>query len=484
MRDKKTTEFLSDPDKIAEGFLSQFIFDPNPNSGGDFEAGNAHYSLQYHQGQFYRWNEGVYIKVSQSELKLLIKQHLHALNAQPEVDQIRISSHLVGNIILCIAGMDGVHIPEARRLNTWDDGREKLYQTICFRNGLLLFGHRNEEPKLFPHTPKFFSTVQLPYDYDPDATYIEWEDFLLDVMDGDAERVTLLQQWAGYLLTNNLRQQKFLLVAGEGANGKNTVFEIIERMVGRDNCTHIPLAQFGKPFVLATTIGKIANLSSENHSAIDAFGETVLKAYTAGDAMSFQRKYLDSVEVIPTAKIMIATNQLPKFQDKTQGVWRRLLFIPFEKVFSEKEQNKNLADELSKGLPGIFNWALKGMESLQEAGMFIRPAKCQAAIKDYMRAVNPARAFLQDNYSVDVEAEGLPCREVYATYVAWCKDNGCKCLNSANFGKEVKRVLGVEKVRYRNEQTRTNRYAGLTVKIDTEINDEISNPDFQAKNDD
>ena len=479
--DKKTAEYINDPDKLAEGFLHGYIYSPSPD--GKIELGKAHYTLQYHQGNFYQWDNGRYIKISDSEIRLLVKRHLHDINLAPDVEQIRVTSHLIGNIVLCIAGMEGVHIPETRYLNSWDDGREKLYQTISFNNGLLLFGRQNEEPALQTHTPKYFTTVKLPYDYDPDAKYLEWEDFLLDVMDGDAERVTLLQQWAGYLLINNLRQQKFLLVAGEGANGKNTFFEIIERMVGRENCSHIPLAQFGSPFVLVTTIGKVVNLSSESSSAIDVYGETVLKTYTAGDAMSFQRKYLDAIETIPTAKVMIATNQLPKFQDKTQGIWRRMLFVPFEKVYTEHEQNKNLADELARSLSGVFNWVLKGMQLLQDEGIFINPIKCRNAIEDYKRSVNPARAFLQDNYEVDVAkgdfVEGLPCEDVYASYVQWCKLNGCKPLNSANFGKEVKRTLGADKYRGGNREHRIYMY-DMKLKIDAEI----TKPDFWTENND
>ncbi|MCP4258679.1 MAG: hypothetical protein GY774_14440 [Planctomycetes bacterium] len=473
--DKKTSEFINDPDKLAEGFLHGYIHDPGRE---DFKGG--YYTLQYYQGNFYRWECGRYIKISDGEIKLLVKRYLHDLNLSPDVELVKVTGHMISNIVLCIAGMQDVHIPESRQLNSWADGREKLYQTISFNNGLLTFGRDNEKPVLVPHTPKYFTTVKLPYDYDPDAKYIEWEDFLLDVMDGDAERVTLLQQWAGYLLINNLRQQKFLLITGEGANGKGVFFEIIERMVGRENCSHIPLAQFGKTFVLATTIGKVVNLSSESSSAIDSFGETVLKSYTAGDPMTFQRKYLDAIEVIPTAKVMIATNQLPKFQDKSQGIWRRMLFVPFEKVYAEDEQNKNLADELAKSLPGVFNWALNGMQLLQEEDGFISPVKCRNALEDYKRSCNPTRAFLQDNYESDSEALDLPCGDVYSVYVSWCNQNGCKPLNSANFGKEVKRTLDVDKFRGGSKDDRVYMYSSMRVKNGAEI----ANPDFKANNKD
>ena len=218
MVDKKTKEFINDPDKLAEGFLCSYVYEPDPD--GKLEVGKAHYTLQYYRGVFYQWDSGRYIKVSADEIRLLVKQYLHDINLSPDVEQIRVTSHLIGNIILCIAGMEGVHVPETRRFNSWADGREMIYQTICFSNGLLLFGRKNEKPTLIPHTPKYFTTVKLPYNYNSDAKYIVWEDFLLDVMDSDAERVMLLQQWAGYLLINNLRQHKFLLNTVEAANGK------------------------------------------------------------------------------------------------------------------------------------------------------------------------------------------------------------------------------------------------------------------------
>lgn len=476
MADNK--EFLSDPDKLAEGFLDQFIFDQNPD--GKFDMSNVCYTLQHWRGVFYQWDTGYYVKVSDNEIKLWVKRSLHDLNQSPGAEQIRVTASLISNVILCIAGMEGVHVPESRTINSWPSGMERFYQTISFKNGLLVFGRKNEEPVLQPHTPKYFTLVRLPYDCDLEAKYIKWQDFVMEIMDDDSERLILLQQWAGYLLTNNLKHQKFLLITGEGANGKGVFFEIIERMVGRENCTHIPLAQFGSPFVLATTIGKIANLSSESSSAIDAFGETVLKSYTAGDAMTFQRKYMEAIEAIPTAKVMIATNQLPKFQDKTQGIWRRMLFVPFEKVYPEAKQNKNLAEELAKELPGIFNWALDGMKMLEQGGSFIIPVKCRNAIEDYKRSVNPARAFLQDNYEVATEAEGLSCEEVYTSYSGWCKSHGCKPLNSSNFGKEVKRTLDVEKVRSGSRKNRTNIYSGMVLKSDAEI----STPHYQPENDD
>ena len=66
--------------------------------------------------------------------------------------------------------------------------------------------------------------------------------------------------------------------------------------------------------------------------------------------MTFERKYKDAFSAKPTAKVMIATNELPCFTDRSQGVWRRLLLAPFNRSIPEYQQNKNLAEELKQEL--------------------------------------------------------------------------------------------------------------------------------------
>jgi len=64
---------------------------------------------------------------------------------------------------------------------------------------------------------------------------------------------------------------------------------------------------------------------------------------------------------------MISTNQLPQFADKSMGIWRRMLFAPFEKTYPPQMRNPHLLNRLEVELPGIFNWAYRGMRMLGQA---------------------------------------------------------------------------------------------------------------------
>jgi len=329
------------------------------------------------------------------------------------------------------------------------------------RNGLLVL-RRDGQAELIPHTPDYFSFVQLPYDYDPKAECKLWLTFLNDVMTGRADYILLLQQWLGYLLRPDLRQQKFLLCVGEGANGKGVFFEVIQNLVGFENCSEVPIARFNNPFSLIATQGKMVNLTHESSGLIDEIAETTLKSFVAGDRMTFERKFRDAISDVPTAKIMVATNDLPRFNDKSQAIWRRILLVPFDKVVPPEQQIETLADEIKKELPGVLNFAIEGLRKLNAVGRFTMPESSNAMLEQYRQDANPARAFLLEYYENTRNGDNVSCEEVYRQYRVWCDVKGCHSLADRTFGKEVRRVFpGIERKRTGSRDSRGYVYEGL-----------------------
>ncbi len=474
-------DFFADPDRLAEGFLiSNHIWDPNPESKlSKALMMQADYSLRNWRDEFFKWQDGKYTKLSDAETKKQIVSHLRGLNANSTIcddDQhIRITAQLVNNVLLCVSSFEGVHLCEQRDLNAWDDGREKFgVVTFVFENGVLM-KHPEKGDCFIKHTPAYFSVSKLPYDYAPDAKPDRWLRFLNDVMDGDGDRIELLQQWSGYCLTAQNDYQKFMLIAGEGANGKTVFTKIIEKMVGEENVSHIPLSLFSQQFSLYSTLGKSLNSTSESSHRLDELAETALKSFTSADAMTFQRKYKEPIHSKPTAKVMLSTNQLPNFADKSSGIWRRMLFVPFDVTIEADRQNHSLVDELCCELPAIFNWAIEGLQKLKAAGRFVEPRRCKAAIEQYRRDVNPARTFLLENFNTSLGFDSVVCKELYDSYVNWCLENGYRPLNSSNLGKEVKRAFpNIKKVQTRFGSVRNWVFEGLAANEDSEIKNTVA----------
>jgi putative DNA primase/helicase len=472
MKTADTRQVISDPDKIAEGLLvAQFVYDPqdvqNDAVGSQAHRDRAALTLCYWQGDFYHWTDGCWCPMADTELDRIITKHVQDLNGDsPGQEAIRVSTNLVRNVRLCLVGRVG--LPQARDMSTWDDGRERLgIHSLAMGNGVLTYSpyHLDPGPVLAKHSPRFFSTLRLPYDYDPEAGCPKWQVFLEDVLSADKEYITLIQQWVGYLLRPDLREQKFLLCVGEGANGKGVLFQVLQDLVGCANCSQVPLSRFGKPFALYATYGKLVNMTSESSHMIDEEAESILKSFVAGDRFTFERKFREPMDGMPTAKLMIATNALPRFNDKTQGVWRRILLIPFDKSITEDQQIKNLAQEIAKKeLPGIFNWGMDGLRSLNRNNGFVKPARTDDLLEEYRRDSDPARAFLVEHFTASPNAQGnvIPCSDAYKQYRQWCEDNGYHPLGERAFGQQVKRIFpGVNRRRSGARDDRQYVYDGL-----------------------
>src|SRR5262249_2891693 len=144
-------------------------------------------------------------------------------------------------------------------------------------------------------------------------------------------------EFAGYLLTRSTDAQACLVLVGEGRNGKSVLLAGLQALLGADNVSTVPLEDFGRRFAMAQTLGKLANLCAEV-GELDKTAEGTLKAFVAGDAMTFERKGKDPFTARPTARLVLSTNNVPRFADKTEGVWRRLLLVPFNRRVSDAER--------------------------------------------------------------------------------------------------------------------------------------------------
>ena len=221
------------------------------------------------------------------------------------------------------------------------------------------------------------------------------------------------------------------------------------------------IAHFKNRFALHPTIGQVVNVTNESSDIIEHEAETTLKAFVAGDRFTVDRKFKSPINVRPATKIMVATNDLPRFIDKTQGIWRRILLIPFDEQFTGTKCEPYLADKLKKELPGILNWALAGLKKLTNANGFTIPKSHAQHLEDYRRASDPARAFLYEYVKPDPDAS-IRYQVVYSKYRSYCRRNGFHAVSQTTFGKILRRIY--PEVKREQRGSRTGRhwyYTGL-----------------------
>lgn len=190
----------------------------------------------------------------------------------------KVTCSLVKNVEQALQSL--CRLPHDTELNSWLDGTPGSF--IALTNGIVDIDRAaaGQPNCLLSHTPDWFSLVVLPYPFDASATCPTWLAFLAKNLEGDAERIAILQEWFGLCLINDTSFQKFLLMQGEGANGKSVACAVLNALLGADNVSNVPLEGFGERFQLMQTVGKLANIAAEV-GEIDKVAEGHLKAFTA-----------------------------------------------------------------------------------------------------------------------------------------------------------------------------------------------------------
>jgi putative DNA primase/helicase len=209
-------------------------------------------------------------------------------------------------------------------------------------------------------------------------------------------------------------------------------------MLGERNCSFVRLEMFSDKFQMGETVGRLVNIVDET-DRIERMHEGIFKTYVGEGLFFFDVKHKDGFQSRPTARLLILSNDRLPITDRSQGMWRRMLLLPFHRSFTDKEDTQ-LLQKLLAELPGIFNWSLAGLARLREQDKFTVPAVSDAEKEAYRLESNPAKAFLLDNVELGEGKgnDGHSTKSLYESYTAFCKDCGLKHpLSMTKFNREV-----------------------------------------------
>ena len=280
-----------------------------------------------------------------------------------------------------------------------------------------------ETLKLSQHSPDRFSTVQVPVAYNDQADCTRFEAFLKQIV--PEECIRLVYQMIGYCLSNTAELHKAFILLGEGANGKSTLLMALERLLGKENVSNIPLQKLEEDrFAVASLFGKMANLYADIPETplkkCDAFNTIV-----AGDRIYAELKYRDAFSFQPTATQIFSCNKIPASYTHSEGYFRRLLVIPFPNRFDGKERRNqaDILDEIASPseLEGILLTALHAFVNVRDSRAFTVPEVSRQALTDYKETNEPALRFLSDHV-VESNETYTPRSELFGAYKRWIED--------------------------------------------------------------
>lgn len=290
---------------------------------------------------------------------------------------------------------------------------------IPVQNGVLDISKR----RLLPPTPNFFSVGRSAATYVPNAKCPKWQSFLDASLVGDTGSIKLLQEWFGYVISEDMRHHKMMMLGGASRSGKGTIGRVLSKLVGDSRTITPSLPQLGTPFGLQSFLdARLAFFGDVRHSGSrqnQHVLETLL-SLTGGDSLNIDRKFKTPIRNYRVrAKLMLAFNGLPDFRENSAALINRILYIHFPVSFIDRE-NTNLTSELLSELPGILNWSLDGYERLLANNRFTKVPRVEEHLNLMTVSQCQMKQFLSDCCEV---REDLTClkTEVYKLYLAWAQ---------------------------------------------------------------
>lgn len=329
--------------------------------------------------------------------------------------------------------------------------------------------------RLQPHNPEDMITKLCPVDYEPDAKFKMWDDFLDTATAGDESIKQFLQTAIGYSLTGDVSEEKLFFIHGDSATGKSTFLEAIKATLG----DHAMTADF-ETFLQRKQVGQIRNDIARLCGArfvisieIDEgkkLAEGLVKTLTGGDTVSARFLYKEAFEFVPQFKLFLAANHAPRIKDNDAAIWRRIIRIPFENIIPEDQRDPKIKATLRNPKiagPAILAWAVQGCLRWQQEGLVI-PDTIKKSTHEYRQSQDPLREFFEDDLEFAPNAF-VPVAELRVAYDQHCKDNGvryplgAKQFNQHLCGKNCERSTK----RYSNDvgtETIGKCWSGVTLK--------------------
>lgn len=318
---------------------------------------------------------------------------------------------------------------------------------IAFRNCVLDL----ETMERHDHNEKYETRIYLDFDYNPNAKCKRWMQFLPEVIN-DESCIKVLQEFLGFVFVDKDRfsTSAALYLIGEGSNGKGVVYEVMEHILG-DNLSTASLAQLCNgntaDYYCDQVNGKLLNLcsdmGSENFSAGGRY-----KTLVSREAIMVRPIHKSPYKAEDMPLLMANINTMPLTTDNTDGYWRRMKVMSFDRKFTAEDADEELPMKLKSEISGIFNWILDGRTRIiQQKGKFTESKKMDQIKSRAMKESDSVLCFLDEREftgkledTQSGELVKILAANIYKEYVEYCKSSNKHPKATTAFKQSMDRI--------------------------------------------
>jgi phage/plasmid-associated DNA primase len=211
---------------------------------------------------------------------------------------------------------------------------------IEFRDGKIIKrkGYRGEYRRSFVS----YTTDEILNSKDP----VYFKEFMKNSFPDD-ETLLMANQLVSLCISGSVEKRIFQLWEGEGSNGKSTLIDIIlEILKGKSNTYNSNLLipdKYARSGELTPDLekfpGSYAAMATEVEQSAE-FSLGTIKKLSGGDPILINPKFKSSREIEPTWQLILAVNDLPRFNSTDEAFIGRLRVLPFVMRFPRDDNEK------------------------------------------------------------------------------------------------------------------------------------------------
>lgn len=255
-----------------------------------------------------------------------------------------------------------------------------------------------ETGEFIENNPSFMITKQCGASYDPSATCHEWLNFLTRIFENDEGKIDFIQRLMGQALLGKPGKDKLAICCGTGANGKSTLFDTMEAIIGDyakvTSAKTLTDKAGNKEYYVADLKGVRLALINETQKGAFLDEETVKSLVDSG-RVSARYPFGRPFNFQPMATPVLITNYEPRIT-ADYAINRRLAFIRFDYTIPATERDPKFRDNvLAKEYSGILNWMLEGYQKYRVHGLTL-PESIQKDTDEFIQQNDRTSQFIAE----------------------------------------------------------------------------------------
>jgi len=307
--------------------------------------------------------------------------------------------------------------------------------------------------ELLPPRREYMISKLCSVNYDPAAKCPRWIRFIEEIFAGNVDLIRFVKKMVGYWLTGIVSEKCFFILLGEsGDNGKTVFIKVLIQLLG-DYGIDMPMDSLlrRKPGAQSNDIVRLKGarfISCSEANKQYYFDEALVKRLTGSDPITARALYKEHITFQPEGKIVIGTNQIPRFDKEDTAFDNRIRQIPFDVTFKDGAKDPNLYETLLGELEGILVWAVEGCLSWQQEGLGTVPVT--ESIKHEVRPNSDLGNFIEVccEFADNLQCKSSDLYEAYLTYHEASADS-TEPLSKTVFGSELGK-LGIIATHHRD----------------------------------